>query len=85
MVPKRKQNGTWVYPPIGAVLTMLGPEDIWIYISRRQNKIAKYIETRPIMELYLAAERNTGIRLYRRWWEHPPLDTMGIGSGQTAT
>ena len=28
MVPKRQQGGTWVYPPIGAVLSTVGLDDI---------------------------------------------------------
>ena len=27
------------------------------------------------------AERNTGLRLYRRWWEHPALDILGMRAG----
>ena len=34
MVPKRKWDGTWVYPPIGAALEMVWMEKIRVYISR---------------------------------------------------
>ena len=42
----------WVYPHIGAVLTMVGLEEIRVYIARRQNTIAQYNTTRTFMELF---------------------------------
>ena len=46
MGPKRQREKTWVYPPIGAALTMVGLEEIGVYISHSQNMAAKYIATR---------------------------------------
>ena len=63
MVPKLQRDGTWVYTPIGAALEMVGLEDIGVYIARHQNTVAQYIETCPIMDLCLMAERKTGLRL----------------------
>ena len=68
MGPKRQPDGMWVYPPIGAALTMLVMEEIGVYIARRQNTVAKYIVNCPIMDLCLAADRNNGMRLPIRWW-----------------
>ena len=85
MGTKNHPDGTWVYPPIGVTMAMVGLEEIGAYISRRQNKVAQYIETRHIMDLCLAEERNPGMRLYRQWWEHPDLNIMGIRAGQVAT
>ena len=45
---------------------MVGLEVIAVYIARHQNKAAQYITTRPIIDLYLAEERNPGMRLSRR-------------------
>ena len=67
MVPKRQRDGTWVYTPIGEALEMLGLDEIRVYISRLQNTVTQYIATRPIIDLFLAAERNPGLRLSRRW------------------
>ena len=47
-----------MYTPIGAALEMVGLEEIRVYIARRQNMVAQYIATCPIMDLCLAAERN---------------------------
>ena len=63
MVPKRQLNWIWVYQPIGAALAAVVPEEIGIYIDCHQNTVAQYIATRPIMDLYLEAERRPGIRL----------------------
>ena len=85
MVPKCQQYGIWVYPPIGEALAMVGLEDIRVYISRRQKKVAQYIATRPIMELYLATDRNTGLQLSMLWWDQPALDILGIRAGHAAS
>ena len=84
MGPKRQPDGTWLYPPIGAALTMVGLEEIGVYISRRQNTVAQYIANHLIMDLCLAAEQNPGMRLSRQWWEQPALDITGIRAGQVA-
>ena len=62
MVPKRQQGGTWVYPPIGAALAMVGLEEIGLYIASRQNTAAQYIATHPIMDLCLVEERDLAMR-----------------------
>ena len=84
IVPKSQRDRTWLYPPIGADLEMSKLEDIRVYISRRQNMVAQYIATRPIMDLCLAAEQKSGMRLYRQWWEKPALDILGIRVGNEA-
>ena len=78
MGPKRQPDGTWLYPPIGAALTMVGLEEIGVYISRRQNTVAQYIANHLIMDLCLAAEQNPGMRLSSQLWEQPALDITGI-------
>ena len=83
MGPKRKWDGTWVYTPIGEALEMVGMEEIGAYIYRYQIMVTQYIETCPIMDLYLEAERNPGLRLSRKWREHPALDILGIRAGHT--
>ena len=46
--------------------------------------ITQCIETHPIIDLCLAAERNPGMHLSRRWLEHTALDIMRIRAGQAA-
>ena len=76
--PEHQWEGTWVYPPIGAALATVGLDEIWVYIYYCQNTVAKYIATRPIMDLCMAAEQRLGIRLSGRWWEQPTLNILGI-------
>ena len=64
---KYQPVGTWVYPPIEASLTIVGLEDIGVYIARHQNTVAQYIATHYIMDFCLAAEQKLGMRLSRRW------------------
>ena len=44
-------EGGWDYPPLAAVMEEACFEDIGVYITRRQNTVAQYIETRPILDL----------------------------------
>ena len=44
------------------------------YISHRQNKVAQYIETRPIMDLCMVAKRTLGPRVSMRGWEQESMD-----------
>ena len=67
MGPKCQQDGTWVYPPIGTALKMVGLEDIGVYIARRHNMVTQYILNRTIMDFCLAVDQKSGIRLSRQW------------------
>ena len=57
---------------------MAGLEEIGVYIGLHQNIVTKYITNCPIMDLRLVADRKTGLRLSRRWWEQTDLDILGI-------
>ena len=46
-----------------------GLQEMDKYVSYRQNTVAHFIATRPIMHLYLAAERGTGSRVTKRCWD----------------
>ena len=85
MGPKRQRGGTWLYTLIGAALTMVGLEEIGVYITCCQNTVAQYIANRPIMDLCLTAERKTVLHLSRQWWEQPTLDILGMRAGQAAS
>ena len=78
MGPKRQPDRTWVYPPIGAALEVVGLEEIGVYIYRRQKTVLQYNVTCNIMGLCLVEDQKPVMRLSRRWLEKPPLDIMGI-------
>ena len=84
MVPKRQQDGTWVYPPIQVGLAMVGLEEIGVYTARHQNMVVQYIAPFPSIDLWLVVEWKPGMHLYRRWWEQPTLDILGIRVGHAS-
>ena len=43
-------------------------------ILRRQNTVAQFIATRPILGLCEVTERRTGTRVPSRWWEQERID-----------
>ena len=45
-----------------------GMKEVETYVSFRQNTMAQYIATRPIMDLCLVANRRPGPRVTMRWW-----------------
>ena len=61
MGPTRQWGGTWVYPPIGADLETVGLDETGVCIARRQNTVAQYITTRPIMDSCMEAEQKPGL------------------------
>ena len=50
-IPRRREEGVGEYPPLEYAMRVSGLEEIETYISRRKNKVAKYIATHPIMNL----------------------------------
>ena len=51
-----------------------GFEGIRKTVTRRQNTVAQYIATRPILDLCERAMQRAGERLSRRWWEKEGID-----------
>ena len=43
-------------------------------ILRRQNTVAQFIATRPILDLCKKARQWPGARVSRRWWEQTEID-----------
>ena len=46
-----------------------GLTDIWTSILRRQNTVAQYIATRPLLDLCESARAREGAKVPLRWWE----------------
>ena len=65
--PRKVQDGGWVYSPLKDAMAESGSQEVETYVSRRQNTVAQYIATRPIMDLFLAAKRRPGPRV-AMWW-----------------
>ena len=50
-------------------------------ILQRQNTVAQFIATRPILDLCEEAVRRPGARVLRRWWEQTGINWKG-GQGK---
>ena len=55
--PQKNVEGVWEYQPFEQVMLVAGLKDVDMYVLHLQNTIAKYIATRPILEMCLEAER----------------------------
>ena len=54
-------------PPLEDDLREAGMEETTANITRRQNMVAQYIATRPILELCLEAAAHPGARVEKLW------------------
>ena len=82
--PMRKTDGTWVYPPMVEAMMEAGIHEVENYVSRCQRMVEKYISTRSIMDLFLAAEQCLGTRVLKRWWQKECLDMEGMRKSSQA-
>ena len=73
-MPRRGRDGKWVYPPLAGVLKEAGVVRARTLVLRRQNTVAQFIVTRPILGICEVAERRRGTRVPQRWWEQSEID-----------
>ena len=66
MQPRRRGGGSWEYPPLLEAIVEAGFEGIRNLVTRRQNTVAQYIVTQPILDLCERATRRTGAIFYRK-------------------
>ena len=72
--PRRRGEGRWTYPPLKEATREAGFGGIRKSITRRQNTVAQYIATQPIMDLCEWDTQRLGARVSRRWWEQEVID-----------
>ena len=72
--PWRRKDGSCDYPPLEEALGGAGIEGIRKSVTRRQNTVAQYIATQPIMELCERATLRPGVRVSWRCWEQEGID-----------
>ena len=65
-------------PPLWEAMAEAGMQYIETYVVHIQNTAAKYIATRPIMDLCLAEGRSPGVRVLKSRWEQENLNMGGI-------
>ena len=75
--PRRQGNGIWTYPLLEEAMGEAGFKGISKSVTRRQNMVAQYIATRPIMDLCERSTWRTGTRVSRKWWEQAGIDLEG--------
>ena len=54
-----------------------GFEEIRKFVTRRQNTVAQYIPTRPMLDLYERSTRRPGARVSLWWWEQSGIYLEG--------
>ena len=62
------------YPSLAGALKEAGVVRVRTSILRRQNTVAQFIATRPIMGICEVADRRRGTRVPLRWWEKTGID-----------
>ena len=73
-MPRRGRDGKWRYFPLVGATKDAGIVRARTSVLWRQNTVAQFIATRPILELCEGTERQGGTRVPQRWWEQPGMD-----------
>ena len=71
---RREKDGDWHYPSLEGAMKEAGLTDIWTSILRRQNTVAQYIATRPLLDLCEGARAREGAKVPLRWWDQAGID-----------
>ena len=73
-VPRLGRDGKWQYLPLAVEIKDAGIVRARTSVLRRQNTVAQFVATRPILVLCEGTERRGGIWVPQRWWEQPGID-----------
>ena len=63
-----------IYPSLAGDLKEAGVVRARPLVLRRQNTVAQFIATSPILGLCEVAERRQGTRVPHRWWEQSGIE-----------
>jgi len=77
--PRRGPGHGWIFPKSKDVLEECGMSTLEEYITVRQQTIAVYVATRPIINKCRQGERKRGAVLHR-WWSEQQMDLDVIGT-----
>ena len=58
--PRRGRDGKWHYPSLEGAMKEAGLTDVRTSINRRQNTVAQYIATRPLLDLCEGSRQKEG-------------------------
>ena len=73
-LPRRGREGKWQYLPLAGAPKGAGIVRARTSVLRRQNTVAQFIATRPILVLCEGTERQGGTQVPQRWWEQTGID-----------
>ena len=71
---RRGKNGEWYYPSLEGAMREAGLTYIRKSIANRQNTVAQYIATRPLLDLCEGDRAREGARVPMRWWNQAEID-----------
>ena len=83
--PRRGRDRKWHYPSLEGAMKEAGLTDVRTSIQRRQNTVAEYIYTRPLLDLCKGAQQREGARVALRWWEQSGIDWEKAKAKETET
>ena len=64
---QRGRDGKWFYPSLEGAMKEAGFKCVWASINTRQNMVAQYIATRPLLDLCKGKTQIGGVRVAMRW------------------
>ena len=68
-MPRRGRDEKWMYLPLAGATKEAGIVRARTLVLRRQNTVAQFIATRPILGICKVTERMGGTRVPQQWWE----------------
>ena len=71
---RKGRDGKWHYPLLEGAIKEGVLTDVRTSINRRQNRVAQYIATRPLLDFCEVAKQREGVRVALRWWDQLGID-----------
>ena len=71
---RQGRDGKWFYPSLAGALKEAGAVRARTLVLRRQNTVAQFIATQPILGLCEVAEKRRGTHVPQRCWEQSGID-----------
>ena len=72
--PRRGRDGKWFYPSLEGAMKESGFQEIRTSINNRQNMVAQYIATQPLLDLCEGTKQIGGARVGMRWWDQKGIN-----------
>ena len=72
--PRRGWDGKWFYPSLEGGMKEAGFKDVRTSINTRQNTVAQYIATRPLLDLCEGTTQIGRARVSMMWWDQRGVD-----------